>query len=261
MKPSSVIPESPNLDEDNIDILAKIHKRAQELKTLGGDIPAEVKDVVESSKTALLKCKKTITGVSLVAGYSDSDEENEEIKAVLQSKDEQSQISHSTLFPITKPININDFKSPEKIENNTNVNNCDSFDNKAFQRKRRIGIALVNTTKKHSEIDNEEDVRKGLGFEQNENSNKPKDNIYQGLRIGGIAFEKSETLNPVNTTDEQKSASRLKENEDDVKNLEAINDMYSTLREKLTFLNEGRPDISPVQLMLIQAEVSYLNTY
>lgn len=170
-------------------------------------------------------------GYSLVAGYSDSDEEpeGEEVKNTfcpIQPPPPDSKIAHSTLFPVTQPIDVNDFKEPthatEEINDKEN-----EFDSKAFQRKRRIGVALINTSKRSKEQEVGDGEKAGLGFK--------KESPYTNFTKGGIMFEKSED--------------QSEDNKEDVENL------YETLKEKLGFLSEGFNSPSPVHTMIIQADV------
>ncbi|RZC37611.1 WW domain containing protein [Asbolus verrucosus] len=236
-------------EEDDVDILTKIQKKAKELKKLGGEMPAEVKQIVDKPQTKKSD-NKEISGFSLVAGYSDSEEESE-VEApkqnfLLAPPPQESKVSHSTLFPVTKPIDVKDFEESPKRQSEGD----DGFDSKAFQRKRRIGVALVNTGKK-SKTD-EENERKGLGFSTDSNSSDtfPNSSItYPGFKSGGVMFVKADILNPPGNNDSvgEKPEKILKE----------IEDTYTTLKEKLGFLSEGREEVSPVQVMLIQIETLY----
>ncbi|XP_023012734.2 uncharacterized protein [Leptinotarsa decemlineata] len=248
-------------EDDDIDILTKIQKRAQELKELGGELPAGVKEVVENPKleAEVMKKekKKDISGFSLVAGYSDSEEENEEIKSVFLPKSEPPPVSHSTLFPITEPIDVKDFIEEPKVEpEKQQISNGEEFHSKAFQRKRRIGVALVNTTKKKEDPIDEE--RKGLGFDKEASSSPKSDVVYPGFKKGGVMFVKSDVLNPDIPKDKETDCDKVEKVEEEVINKGEVEQMYSTLNEKLVFLNGGRPSISPVQTMVIQAEMLFI---
>ncbi|KAG5880874.1 hypothetical protein JTB14_038085 [Gonioctena quinquepunctata] len=246
-------------EDDDIDILTKIQKRAKELKELGGELPDGVREVVENPKIVAIapeKEKKNISGFSLVAGYSDSEEENEEIRSVFLPKQKPPQVSHSTLFPIAETINVKDFIKPE-VQLEKPIDNGEDFHSKAFQRKRRIGIALVNTAKKKEDIEKIDEQRKGLGFEKDDNSTV-SGNMYPGFRKGGVAFVKTDVLNPTLPNEEEKICDRVEKVEEPVVDKTEINQMYYTLKEKLVFLNEGRPAISPVQTMVIQAETLFV---
>ncbi|XP_072393547.1 uncharacterized protein [Diabrotica undecimpunctata] len=297
-------------DDDDLDILAKIQKRAQELRELGGDIPAEVKSVVENTKSEVssplvqgvpigpslpeyskkdnkgvpigpslpeyskkgnkgvpiapslpeyskkdtpTSNKKVTTGPSLVASYysdSDSDEDNEEIKNIPQVKQELP-VAHSTLFPVTKPVSINDFITPKPdvaVIESPKTAVTQPFDSKLFMRKKKLSVPVVTVAKK---IGDDEERRTGFGFEENvATSEKGNENLYPGFKKGGVAFVKSDVLLPSFTRNE---GSNSKE-EDDLIDKEGIDITYSNLKDKLTFLNEGRPPISSVQVMLVQAE-------
>ena len=234
-------------DEDDADILSKIQKKATELKKLGGELPTEVKKIVDKSNPP-----ETKPQLSLVACYSDSEDEtdSEAPKPVfpIAPPPEQSKTSHSTLFPATKPIDIKDFEESPKTEGE------EGFDAKAFQRKRRIGVALVNTGKKPKVDDDNE--RKGLGFSSDSNSG---DNVassgssYTGFKSGGVMFVKADVLNPSQPAPSSKDNENSKEKSENI--LKEIEDTYTTLKEKLGFLSEGRDEVSPVQVMLIQIEV------
>ncbi|KAJ8976330.1 hypothetical protein NQ317_010097 [Molorchus minor] len=246
-------------DDDDIDILTKIQKRAMELKALGGDLPPEVKNIVTpppvETKTTPAKEKKLVAGPSLVAGYSDSEEEheNEEIKSIFSIAPEPEKVSHSTLFPITKPIDVKDFIQPSTDVKSKSPTN--DFDSKAFQRKRRIGVALVNTAKKKDDVEDTVSERKGFGFSGEENSSD-KGKVYSRFQKGGVLFVKSDVLKPTLPKEEMNGMKEQTEGTCDIKR-EDIEAMYTTLQEKLRFLSEGRPSVSPVQVMVIQAETLF----
>ncbi|XP_057652936.1 uncharacterized protein LOC130891882 isoform X3 [Diorhabda carinulata] len=237
-------------EDDDFDILAKIQKRAQELKELGGDIPVEIKEVVETSKRELLEGPKN--GPSLVASYcSDSEEENDEIKKIFPNNPEPVQVSHSTLFPITKPINVKDFVQPHpdlNTDRTPDVDKTEIFDAKLFKRKKKIAVPFVGPVKK----DNQDgESRKGLGYDkENKSTEKNSNGMYLGFRKGGVEFVKSDVLNPPVNNVEENSVNKSQ----DDKETEEIENMYSILKDKLLFLNEGRPTLSSVQSMVIQAE-------
>lgn len=220
---------------------------------------AKIADIPKNEPVIQLqdKSKKDIVGFSLIAGYSDSEEENEEIKTVFSTKSEPlpPQTSHSTLFPITQPVNVTDFIQP-KVEE-SKPESINDFDTKSFQRKKRIGVALVNTGKKKETIINEDNERRGFGFISNSEV-KPvqKTNLYPGFAKGGVMFVKSDILNPSLPKSEESSCDSSKKAVGDVNRQEII-DLHHLLVEKLKFLNEGRPEVSPTQIMVIQAQVIY----
>lgn len=251
-------------EEDDLDILARIQKRAQELKELGGELPPEVAKITssieENEQTG--KEKKSISGFSLVAGYSDSEEdESNEIKTLFAPKQEPiPKVAHSTLFPITQPVDLKDFqcKIEEKKDEEEKIAD---FGSKAFQRKKRIGVALINTAKKKEPvIDGNEDSRHGFGF-KNETVSE-RNNLYPGFSKGGVMFVKSDVLNPSapnsNENSQINNVEEVKENE--VEKIK-VEEMYSTLLEKLVFLNSGHPVVPPTQTMVIQAEVRSSSLY
>ncbi|KAJ8956761.1 hypothetical protein NQ314_006635 [Rhamnusium bicolor] len=257
-------------EDDDLDILTKIQRRAKELKELGGDLPPEVTNIVNQPKTEIKKSanistkekKKSIAGFSLVAGYSDSEEEqeNEEVKSIFPIAPELPKVSHSRLFPITKPIDVKDFMQPAALENKP-TSPTNDFDSKVFQRKKRIGVALINTGKKKGDVPTDpESDRKGFGFGIQDANLNSKDNIYAGFKKGGVMFVKSDVLNPTLPKDEVKTFinddSKIEETIS-IKR-EEIEDMYATIKEKLGFLSEGRPQVSAVQVMVIQAETLFM---
>lgn len=172
--------------------------------------------------------------------------------------------SHSTLFPITKPIDVKDFidyKPPaaeveQEIKTNKVENN--DFDSKAFQRKRRIGISLVNNPKRQKEdvIPGTDFV--GLGFKSENVDNdviktttEDAPVAYPGFQKGGVMFVNSDVSN--STASREKAPT--KDNDQCLLNTKQAENDYTILREKLLFLGEGRGVVLPVQVMLIQAEV------
>lgn len=170
--------------------------------------------------------------------------------------------SHSTLFPITKPIDVKDFiktespthDSSESTKLTSSPNN--DFDSKIFQRKRRIGVSLVNRVKRPKEAPENEEFT-GLGFKKDSQLQETKDvkneSPYPGFQKGGVMFVKSDVVNPAKEEiQEQKSVKE--ESNFNVQETEAD---YTVLKEKLLFLGEGREPVLPVQAMLIQAEVSW----
>lgn len=241
-----------------MDILQRIQKRAQELKELGGELPPEVAKItnIPESIPQKSKEKKNIAGFSLVAGYSDSEEEeSSEIKTIFAPKPEPlPKVSHSTLFPITQPVDVKDFQPVIEEQKEEDETKTVEIDTKAFQRKRRIGVALINTPKKkENDGDNAEDVRRGFGF-KNDSGAASKGSVYAGFQKGGVMFVKSDVLNPPLPPS---NTNEVVEPEEDPADKAKVEEMYSTLVEKLGFLNSGHPLIPPTQTMVIQAEVRF----
>ncbi|ENN81880.1 hypothetical protein YQE_01743, partial [Dendroctonus ponderosae] len=192
-------------DDDDLDILAKIQQRAQELKKMGGYNS-------DSESEPELQEAPPIRPIFPVACLP--------ISPIVET-------SHSTLFPITKPIDVKDFISYEPPANEvakeakTNKVESSDFDSKAFQRKRRIGISLVNNVK------------------------RPKEDVIPGTDFVGLGFKSEIEKGPTKETDH--CLLNKKQAEDD----------YIILREKLLFLEEGRDVVLPVQVMIIQAETLF----
>lgn len=266
------------------------------LKKLGGDLPPEVKKLMDSDLKKREHSsdyfeqleKKNVTGFSLVAGYGeDSDEEQEdeeEMKDLFQNSSSvpvKNPMSHSTLFPITEPIDVTQFDSPKVTEKSPEENKVDVIDVKAFQRKRRIGVDLINTRVRCKEKKDEEEscTYSGVAF-------KPGGVQYPGFKSGGVMFVKSDVLNPVaprniegckeKAEDDVKSGEFKKseyeiseernveikkgniiEGKNGVEDENELDEMQNMLGEKLNFLNEGREPATAVQIMIIQLEVCF----
>ncbi|XP_044258184.1 formin-binding protein 4-like [Tribolium madens] len=223
----------PSLGSEDDDEVAKL--KSSQLQVCESD--NKYKSTVVAKKPE----NKEISGFSLVAGYSDSDEEQDESSRpnfLIGPPPQEKKISHSTLFPATKPIDVKDFaESPKGTEGD------EGFDSKAFQRKRRIGVALINAGKKA--VIDDDNERKGLGFSNDSNSGDNSSSPYTGFKSGGVMFVKADVLNPTS----------IEEKPEDVVPIE---ETYTTLKEKLGFLSEGREEVSPVQAMLIQLETLYI---
>lgn len=246
-------------EDDDEDILTKIQKRAKEL-----DKNVKLNEKITKSDKAPTQVESAL---NLVAGYSDSEEEFEEetkndekASSINFIPEMENRVAHSTLFPIPQQIDINDFKEDNEKEGGlNNEKNHSDFDKKAFQRKRRIGVALVNTkpTKKREinedlqENNDDDKQRTGLGYS--------KDNVYSNFSKGGVMFVKADVLNPANEKLEDQQTNCDTETKDNEVTIEKskIESAYTTLKEKLAFLSEGRPEVSPVQIMIIQAETLF----
>ncbi|KAI4458627.1 formin-binding protein 4 [Holotrichia oblita] len=242
--------------EDETDILAQIQNKAKMLKQMGGDVPEGVKKLVSDTSE-----KKEVTGFSLVAGYGDDSEEDEE-----SEKEEppppkllfpiQNTKPLSSLFPITQSAEMSPSSSHSHEEDSTEKPATpppteQNVDMKPFQRKRRIGISLINVQKRpepsliEQPIKDPELARPGFGFK----GGTPKQ--YPGFKSGGVMFTKSEETTPiVESENDFVKAS-------DEKLLVDIEEFHSNLDEKLKFLCEGHNPALPVQIMIIQMETLY----
>lgn len=238
--------------ESEEEILNKIQHQAKVLKELGGKLPPEIEKLVDNEESDK---KKIVSGIALVAGYgSDLDETDEEAEENLNQKNKPTSlfpiasqlpenVPRSTLFPVVEPIDVGQFLESNK-DNQIPAQEDNVIDIKAFQRKRKIDVELVNAQKRLKPED-ESSERRGFGF---------KSTIeYPGFKSGGMMFIKSDMLN-ANESEKSENV-----NEDVKKNsillprdFEDIRDM---LNEKLTFLSEGHNPVPPVQVMLIQIEV------
>ncbi|KAK4882580.1 hypothetical protein RN001_005899 [Aquatica leii] len=242
-----------NSDDEDIDILAKIQNRAKILKDLGGELPPDVKKIVEQNgslveKELEKKVKKNVSGFSLVAGYGESDDEDEELKAVETSNH---RIPVSTLFPIPKPIDVKQFLETEKP-----LEPQEEIDTKAFHRKRRIGIDF-NVEKSKVEVNEIDNDRQGLGFkcEGGDVSQNKSKISYPGFKSAGVLFAKSDIINTDDSADKKEVQEDCSESTSDT--MKKVEETHKMLNEKLTFLSEGREPVSPVQAIIIQMETLY----
>lgn len=218
-------------------ILKKLQNKAKELKDLGGEVPADVKKLVGGTSS---EGKREISGFKLVAGYS-SDEESED--EIAERANEKPELAPAALFPIKEERSCEQLKveKPTLLSaENTQI------DSKAFQRKRKIDIDIVNAQNKPKEAKvSDASEQQALDFKPSTTSD------YLGFKSGGVMFVKSETLNLSNS--ETSSAESV--NKEQKVSLE-LEETRTTLSEKLSFLSEGHASVSPVQTMLIQVEVS-----
>lgn len=205
--------------------IKKLQNKLKDLKDLE-TLPLEVKNPNESK----IETKKEISGFRLVAGYSSDEDEN-------GSEDELDEKPRSTLFPIQESVNLEQLKTlePPIIEK-------DPIDTKIFQRKRKIDIDVVNAQNKPKLLKtNETDEQKPISYTD-----------YLGFKSGGVMFAKGEK------SPQTKESNHETQNESSngKHNFLEFEEDKTTLSEKLSFLSEGHPTVSPVQTMLIQVEVS-----
>lgn len=256
LKENSKLPSRNSSEDDDIDLLTKLQNRAKILKDLGGELPPDVKKIVEQNGSFTKKesqHKVQSEGVSLVAGYGESDDEDEpNLKTTDESLPAATDINTgcSTLFSTLKPIDLTQFLESEK-ETET-----EPIDTKVFHRKRRIGIDF-NLDKSKTDTSPAEGERQGLGFKSDTDTKSPAQDKtklnYPGFQSGGLIFVKSDVLNPVNEVEGKETESDVNKAE----TLKKIEETHKTLNEKLTFLSEGRDPVSPVQIIIIQMETLY----
>lgn len=284
---STVIPSTSDVNkkeiiepvkEENIDetvILSRLRTQAKVLQELGGELPKSVdKSIICSDKVELSSDNIKPQSLALVASYGDDSEPESEPTTVpslfpipTEPKEVNLEPSQSTLFPVTKPIDVKQFDVPvNNIKPQTQIvakeTDEDSLlHNKVFKRKKRLGVAFgVPQVKneKRSKIsepaldsDFAGEGRKGFGFqdETDSNSNETVFSDKSSFKKAGIAFVKADVLNPV----EPALKNDANETEDDIEDFQEIKDVVS---EKVTFLGEGKPPVSPVQIMSIQLQVN-----
>lgn len=178
---------------------------------------------------------KPTLGFSLLANYGNySDEEEEDSHDESQDAPKTPQTeTHSTLFPVTKPIDVKQFT--QETNDKELPQETEEIDVKAFKRKRRIGVHLVNHPKREVIIETKTDTT--------ETSNA--ENLKKKFSMN---FIQGDTLQPTissNSNDEESNDSDMVATQ-------------TTLKEKLTFLCEGKDAISPVQIMSIQLEILFI---
>lgn len=191
--------------------------------------------VTKTLEEPTMEINKEISGFKLVAGYSSDEDEEEESENEVEDK------PHSTLFPIQENVNLEQLKTLETPA----VVEIDPIDTKIFQRKRKIDIEVVNAQNKPK-------VLKTIEIEETTNSSNSYTN-YLGFKSGGVMFGKTETTEP---TINESAVEEKKEDSSEKAIFLEFADAKTTLSEKLAFLSEGHQAVSPVQTMLIQAEVN-----
>lgn len=250
--------ETVKEDVDETVILARLRTQAKVLQELDGELPESVDKFLSN-----LDKKEKVPSLSLVAGYGEESEEEDEDedeieenqdaipKTLFPIPDTNSNIENatgeSTLFPITQPIDINQFgvvsttaeeKPPPPPSSQQN-----STDTKIFKRKKRIAFDVLPSVPDKKQKPDETDERRGFGFKTDTDDGQK----YLNFKKGGVAFIKSDE-NIAPTIIEIKT-----ENLDETK---------AVVGEKLEFLCEGKNDVSAVQVMSIQLNVSsFLTLY
>lgn len=241
--------ETVKEDVDETVILARLRTQAKVLQELDGELP-------EGIDKFLNNIEKT-QSLSLVAGYGEeSDEEPEEQEEKPMAKTlfpipevniTQSSNGESTLFPITQPIDISQFSVPKEEEVVVEKSIVqppseeNSLDTKLFKRKKRIAFDVLPTIAEKKLKVTELEERRGLGFKVDPESTTNDDKGFISFQKGGVAFTKSdEKIQPTIQ-------------EEIVDNLDQVKEIVS---EKVSFLCEGKNEVSAVQIMSIQLNVS-----
>lgn len=252
-------------DVDETVILARLRTQAKVLQELDGELP----ESVDKFLTSIDKTEKPqkIPSLSLVAGYGEESDDEEEQPEDNEHKKQKSLFpipetatvpensnAESTLFPVTKPIDISQFasaKEEEKVVPATKEETDESVDTKLFKRKKRIAFDVLPTMaeKKTKVNDSNVEERRGFGFKNESDSNSTDSKMFINFTRGGVAFVKPEDSvqhDPVQNDDK-------KEEKEVDKNLEELKEM---VKEKVKFLCEGKNEVSAVQTMWIQLQVS-----
>lgn len=201
------------------------------------------------------KIVEGVSGFALVAGYGDSenDDDTDEIQNIFISKSEPLiKNSHSTLFPITKTLDVEDFEP--KIDNiKEDIDKSTDFEPKTFQRKKRISVALINAKEKVDSTEISVQRRPGLGFDID--SAIQDKAICPNPEKNRILFVKSSTTE-LSLSDNKSDVTNVNNESKEIStDKETIEAMYSNLIEKLHFLSSVHSMVPPTQIMAIQAEV------
>lgn len=242
--------ETVKEDVDETVILARLRTQAKVLQELDGELPESVDKFLSN----LDKVEKT-QSLSLVAGYGEESDEETEGTEELPAKilfpipevtiTPENATSESTLFPITKPIDITQFtvKEEEKPLPPPKTEET-SVDTKVFKRKKRIAFDVLPTVvEKKSKSNNNSETRLGFGFKPEGDSKSNDVKPFISFQKGGLAFVKSDNLLL---------------NSEAVK-LENFDETKDIVREKVEFLSEGKNEVSAVQIISIQLDVSIIN--
>lgn len=119
---------------------------------------------------------------------------------------------------------------------------------KTFQRKRRIEFNASNAKRVNTGKPPEENVETNVP-QVEENKPKAAQTYYMNFQKGETEFSEPRTRSDSNDVEEAKeTASQPKSDE--------IRETQSLLESKLKFLCQGHADVSPVQIIQIQLEVS-----
>lgn len=152
--------------------------------------------------------------------------------------------------PQHETVDIKQFLNEELEDTSNRVEEKPSeteLSQKTFQRKRRIefnvsGVAAKRTNQNEDTSSNVEPV-------------KVDDNSIANLKAKYGNFQKGDT----EFSEKQSSTTSTVTNADSETNLarDELRDEQQLLEAKLNFLCQGRPDVSPVQIIQIQLQVSY----
>lgn len=152
--------------------------------------------------------------------------------------------------PQQETVDINLYISQEteeessKLENvkpsSRTENDSEMLTQKTFQRKRRIEFNVHSALTKRPNQTNEEEITK----EVSENIANLR-NRYNNFQKGGTEF--SDKADAIRTNDEEDARNVLRDK---------ISTDQKLLQSKLNFLCQGRADVSPVQIIQIQLQVS-----
>lgn len=159
--------------------------------------------------------------------------------------------SESTLFPKQEPIDVKQFQVPEvekNCEKTSEACNDETVgDTKLLKRKKRIAFDVLPTIAEKKLKNQDVSDKLGFGF-KSENLTSGCDNdtkkSFISFQKGEVAFIKCEEY-PQN---------------DNTENLEKLQEMKEILNEKVEFLCIDKDQLSPVQVILIQLNVSILET-
>ncbi|XP_076236920.1 uncharacterized protein LOC143180822 isoform X2 [Calliopsis andreniformis] len=193
--------------------------------------------------------KHTIIEDNHVTDSNDGDSNTE--KNNMQEEDAES-ISEKTEY---------EEKSGTKSEDDIQKSNkfLDNFhgQNKFFQRKKRIAFEVPSTKAKTNDEDETNKMEPENQQEEVKSDGKPyqeeQSSVTQEDKVENVTNLKKESNNTEEgTSPPSKTPADSKEDEEEVNLLSQI------ILEKLKFLSEGKPSISPVQMMSIQLQTLFV---
>ncbi|XP_018335064.1 formin-binding protein 4 isoform X2 [Agrilus planipennis] len=228
--------EECDSDKCEIDVSTEQSKSCNISKQLNDKIYEKPEDN-QNTHCVDVQMKTVAGGFSLVAGYGNSDEDDE--------------VGETTT---PKDANLTDFKQfieKERKDQQKFQMNTESI---LHQRKKRINLEYT-TTKKNTPILTGNNEYAGLGYNDSNKNFCCIKKKYMGFKSGGILFVSSDISADSNL---EKGGENISINEEENKckwkMLQDIEETSQALSEKLRFLSEGREPTSAVQTLFIQME-------
>ncbi|KAL0276566.1 UNVERIFIED_CONTAM: hypothetical protein PYX00_004120 [Menopon gallinae] len=254
------------------------HKSGSTVKSSGISgfaLLANYEDDSESEEGSICEKRKSRDSPTKVVTPAEQPEEKT-VKPLFPCMEAEMEKHGKDAFPVEKPspLSVKPDTRPEGETGNIYDPEPDStMMHKAFKRKKRIEFATVayggaateakpfspdhsaGTTSQYS-IDPSCNDHRGFGFSSSASEPSKKSSKIHG---GWIQFVKTETILPSQNVDHKQKAESRTEGKtdnaaDDSVTEEEIDDNATLLKEKVTFLTEGKDEISPIQYIAIQLE-------